>query len=240
MSLRVPEIKQSSLTWLHACMFSRIRLFVTPSTVVRLLCPWNFMDNACLFFRQEYWSGLSFPTPGHLSDPEIRPESLASPRWQAVSLPLSHLGSPFIDVKGGKNLCSLSCLDMMQYIELIEISLMMETGRRLGVKPYVMTRGQRLPTSNGFTASHTYCSFYTIFPPLPWQSTMETVFQMAQVQRAKCLPRVSLTLLCKLQYIRISGTKVTSTTAHLYCTRDGMGRIRKRKQKIKTSTSMGT
>ena len=27
--------------------------------------------------------------------------------------------------------------------------------------------------------------------------------------------------------------KVTSTTAHLFCTRDGMGRIRKRKQKKK-------
>ena len=36
--------------------------------------------------------------------------------------------------------------------------------------------------------------------------------------------------------------KVTSTTAHLFCTRDGMGRIRKRKQKKKKkrSTSMET
>ena len=30
-------------------------------------------------FRQEYWSGLPFPTPGDLSNPGIEPESLASP-----------------------------------------------------------------------------------------------------------------------------------------------------------------
>ena len=31
------------------------------------------------FFRQEYWSGLPFPTPGDLSDPGIKPMSLVSP-----------------------------------------------------------------------------------------------------------------------------------------------------------------
>ena len=30
-------------------------------------------------FRQEYWSGLPFPSPGDLPDPEINPESLAPP-----------------------------------------------------------------------------------------------------------------------------------------------------------------
>ena len=29
------------------------------------------------FFRQEYWSGLPFPSPGHLPDPGIKPTSLA-------------------------------------------------------------------------------------------------------------------------------------------------------------------
>lgn len=67
----------------------------------------------------------------------------------------------------------------------------MERGRKLRVKLSVMTRGQRLPTSNGFTASHTYCSFYNIFPPLPQQSTIEKALRMVQVQRAKALPGVS-------------------------------------------------
>ena len=31
------------------------------------------------FPRQENWSGLPFPSPGDLPDPEIEPASLASP-----------------------------------------------------------------------------------------------------------------------------------------------------------------
>ena len=31
------------------------------------------------FYRQEYWSGLPFPTPGDLPDPEIKVSSLMSP-----------------------------------------------------------------------------------------------------------------------------------------------------------------
>ena len=42
------------------------------------------------FPRQEYWSGLPFPSPGDLLNPGIKPVSAA---WQAASLPLSHLGS---------------------------------------------------------------------------------------------------------------------------------------------------
>ena len=37
------------------------------------------------FSRQEYWSGLPFPSPGDLPDPESEPED--SPAWQAESLP---------------------------------------------------------------------------------------------------------------------------------------------------------
>ena len=43
------------------------------------------------FPRQEYWSGLPFPSPGDLPDPGIEP---AFPTSQVDSLPLSHLGSP--------------------------------------------------------------------------------------------------------------------------------------------------
>ena len=31
------------------------------------------------FSRQEYWSGLPFPTPGYLPNPGIEPAYLASP-----------------------------------------------------------------------------------------------------------------------------------------------------------------
>ena len=42
------------------------------------------------FSRQEYWSGLPFPSPRDLPNPGIEP---ASPAWQADCLPLSHQGS---------------------------------------------------------------------------------------------------------------------------------------------------
>ena len=45
------------------------------------------------FFRQEYWSELPFPSPGESS--QARGWTEAS-TWQAGSLPLSHLGSPFL------------------------------------------------------------------------------------------------------------------------------------------------
>ena len=32
-------------------------------------------------FKQEYQSGLPFPTPGHLPNPEIEAGSLISPAW---------------------------------------------------------------------------------------------------------------------------------------------------------------
>ena len=43
------------------------------------------------FPRQEYWSGLPFPSPGD-SNPGIEPHG--SCIWQGDYLPLSHLGSP--------------------------------------------------------------------------------------------------------------------------------------------------
>ena len=44
--------------------------------------------------RQEYWSGLPFPPPGHLPDPGINPHLLCLLYWQVDSLLLSHVGSP--------------------------------------------------------------------------------------------------------------------------------------------------
>ena len=44
--------------------------------------PWAVAHQALLsmeFSKQEYWSGLPFPTPGDLSDPGIEPMSLESP-----------------------------------------------------------------------------------------------------------------------------------------------------------------
>jgi len=43
------------------------------------------------FFRQEYWNGLPFPSPGDLPDPGIK---LGSPTLQADSLTCEPSGKP--------------------------------------------------------------------------------------------------------------------------------------------------
>ena len=48
---------------------SRVRLFATPWTVVYQAPP------SVGFSRQEYWSGLPFPSPGDLLNPGIEPRS---------------------------------------------------------------------------------------------------------------------------------------------------------------------
>ena len=53
------------------------------------------------FSRQEYWSGLQFPSPGAHSDPGIVPVSSA---WQADSLLLNHQRSPSKSIQGLINL----------------------------------------------------------------------------------------------------------------------------------------
>ena len=47
-----------------------------------IAAPWTVTHQAPLpmeFSRQEYWSRLPFPTPGHLPNPGIKPASLGSP-----------------------------------------------------------------------------------------------------------------------------------------------------------------
>ena len=50
---------------------SRIQLFATPWTVAYQASP------SMGFSRQEYWSGLPFPSPGNLPGPGIEPGSPA-------------------------------------------------------------------------------------------------------------------------------------------------------------------
>ena len=62
-----------SLPLYCARSLSRVQLFVT---------PWTVAHQAPLsmgFPRQEYWSGLPFPSPGDLTEPGIKPESPESP-----------------------------------------------------------------------------------------------------------------------------------------------------------------
>ena len=64
---------------------SRVQFFAT---------PWTVSYHAPLsmgFSRQEYWSGLPFPSPGDLPDPGIKPWS---PALQTDALPSEPPGKP--------------------------------------------------------------------------------------------------------------------------------------------------
>ena len=66
-------------------LLSGVRLFATPWTVACQAPP------STGFSRQEYWNGLSFPSPGDLSDPGLKP---ISPKLQADSLLSEPPGKP--------------------------------------------------------------------------------------------------------------------------------------------------
>ena len=61
--------------------------FVTPWTVA---CQGTWSMG---FSRQEYWSGLPYPSPGDLPDPGIKLRLLSPLRWQVGSLPPALPGS---------------------------------------------------------------------------------------------------------------------------------------------------
>ena len=63
---------------------SHVKLFATPWTVAHQTLSMRFS-------RQEYWSGLPFPSPGGLPDLGIEP---SSPSFEANSLPSEPPGKP--------------------------------------------------------------------------------------------------------------------------------------------------
>ena len=67
-------------------VLSRVRLFATPWTVAYQALP------SMGFSRQEYWSGLPFPSPGDLPDSGIEP---GSPALQADALTSEPPGKPY-------------------------------------------------------------------------------------------------------------------------------------------------
>ena len=67
---------------------SRVQLFATPWTVAYQAPP------SMGFFRQEYWSGLPFPSPGDLPNPGIEP---GFPALEANALTSEPSGKPRLD-----------------------------------------------------------------------------------------------------------------------------------------------
>ena len=72
---------QVCLTLVHARVLCHVQLFVTPWTVAHQ-APLSRESP-----KQEYWSGLPFPSPGDLPDPGIKPTSPALAGWFFITEP---------------------------------------------------------------------------------------------------------------------------------------------------------
>ena len=91
-----------------------IYVCVSRSVMSNSATPWTVVCQAPLsmeFFRQEYWSGLPFPSPGNLPDPEIEP---GSPALQADSLRSEPPGKP------EENHCRLQGQDVRERSEQLK------------------------------------------------------------------------------------------------------------------------
>ena len=80
-------LRPSALYCKQVKLLSRVWLFGTPWTVAHQAPP------SIEFSRQEYWSGLPFPSPGDLPNPGIEP---GFPAFQADALPFEPPGNPCI------------------------------------------------------------------------------------------------------------------------------------------------
>ena len=71
--------------YMYACMLSHVQLFAIPWAVA---CQDPLSMGSS---RQEYWSGLPFPTPGHLPDPGMETASPTLASRLVSALPLCQL-----------------------------------------------------------------------------------------------------------------------------------------------------
>ena len=102
----------------HTCVCAR-----TLSCVGLFATSWTITHQAPLsmeFSRQEYRSGLPFPSPGDLHDPGIKPVSpaLAGRFFTTVSPGKEHKDNK-VFLAFGWNTCTESCLWMIIYFPLL-------------------------------------------------------------------------------------------------------------------------
>ena len=84
---KIRNWKSGKETMIEVKSLSRVRLFATPWTVAYQA------PQSMEFSRQEYWSGLPFPSPGDLPNPGIKP---GSPMLLADALPSEPPGKPLL------------------------------------------------------------------------------------------------------------------------------------------------
>ena len=90
------------------CRYLRIIIIIIISALAHIQLSLNLKPHGLYvahqalltmeYFRQQYWSGLPFPPPGHLPNPGIELEFPVSPALQAESLSAELLGKPILNI----------------------------------------------------------------------------------------------------------------------------------------------
>ena len=95
------KVKRTTASIGYSHLFTELKVYVCVCVKslsrVRLCYPFTIARQVLLsmgFSRQEYWSGLSFPSPGGLPYSGIEPRSLAS---KVDSLPSEPPGKPRVE-----------------------------------------------------------------------------------------------------------------------------------------------
>ena len=129
-------------------MLSWAQIFVTPWTVVGQ-APLSMRVS-----RQEYWSGLPFPTPGDLSDPGVKPKAPMSPAraggfftWEAGC----YVYKPFIyKPKLGKIYIYFSLSKLFIFITFSVLYCLGLSFLHVGISPYTSQILEVLNTGSSF------------------------------------------------------------------------------------------
>ena len=137
------------LHWIHQLdVLSRVWFFAI---------PWTIAHQASLsvgFPRQEYWSGLPFPSPRDLPDPGIKP---VCPGMQVDSLPPSHWGSQLV----------------CQWFDSLPVPAVMACFTKCDQSCYEKGKLKRIvwdPVRANFYSLYICCCF-----PIVWDSILESI-----------------------------------------------------------------
>ena len=87
----IDTVKSTNLGGTYMCVLC---VCLVGQSCLTLCNPVDCSPLSMGFSRQEYWSGLPFPTPGHLPHPGIEPASPAAPALLADSFAAEPQGKP--------------------------------------------------------------------------------------------------------------------------------------------------
>ena len=148
------------------------------------------------FSRQEYWSGLPFPSPGDLPDPEIK---FKSPILQADSLPSETPGKPHTwermtwkqkEPDEWNPSCEIHCCWRAHFSwQLLSFLCSISVLRRLERKSYTSSEAQEARREIGRQAVHglTAVSYRPFIPSCTWGSTSSSAKTQISRDLSLCL-----------------------------------------------------